>query len=305
MSNAMADLTTLAALNRAGSFFLLVAVVTAPSGCAEQAAPPSMDDVRAGSEPSQEGWSVQFVISEAASQTDESRPRVEIHADYMATFETPDSTYTEMQSGSERPILAYIFNEAGDTSAVLRSNRLILYEEERRFEALGNVVVETREEKILESEHLVWVEDDRLVRTPGFVRIQTPTESIQGYSLVADEDLDTYTLARVTGQVTVEDDEREETGDEREAGLEGQEETGEEADDRSDVDAENGEEGGTGGEGRDGEGTDEESGVTSPPELSPGEMGSESRDEESGPAEVRAGGRSTNGERQGGAHDDE
>ena len=44
------------------------------------------------------------------------------------------------------------------------------------------------------------------VRTPGFVRIRTPKENVQGYNLVADEDLETYTLARVTGQVTYEED---------------------------------------------------------------------------------------------------
>lgn len=197
-------------MHNAGSIFLLLVFVSfawVPMGCTEQAVPPSMDDVRAGTEPTQEGWDVQFVISEAEAQTAESRPRVEINAGYMATFETPDSTYTEMQSRSdEDPIVAYIYDEAGDTSAVLRSNRLIMHEKERRFEAFGNVVVETGQDKALESEHLVWMEDDRLVRTPGFVAIETPTERIQGYSLVADENLETYTLERVTGQVTVEED---------------------------------------------------------------------------------------------------
>ncbi len=212
-------------MHRAARALCFVALAALPSGCSEEAAPPSMDDLRAEVEPTQEGWGVRFVISEAASRTDESRPRVEIQADYMATFETPDSTYTVMQGGTTgRRILAHFFDEAGDTSATLRANRLILHEKQRRFDALEDVVVTTRDDKSLESEHLVWLEDDRRIRTPGFVRITTPSERIQGYNLVADEDLETYTLARVTGQVTIEDEE----GDSGEVGEKG-EERGEES----------------------------------------------------------------------------
>jgi LPS export ABC transporter protein LptC len=169
-----------------------------------------MNDVRSESEPTQESWNVHLVISEAGSQSNESRTRFEIRADYMATFETSDSTYTVMQSDtSGRRVLAHFYNEAGDTSATLHADRLVLHDEDRRFEAMDNVIVVTPDEKTLESEHLVWLEDDRKLRTPGFVRITTPNERVQGYNLLADEDLSTYTLARVTGQVTVEDDTEE------------------------------------------------------------------------------------------------
>jgi hypothetical protein len=83
----------------------------------------------------------------------------------------------------------------------------MLFEDQRRFEATGNVDVVTPEDKRLESEHLVWYEDNRTLRTPGFVRIETPTERVQGYDLTADEDLETYTLNRMTGQVIVEEEE--------------------------------------------------------------------------------------------------
>lgn len=182
--------------------------------CSEHAVPPSMDDVRAESEPTQESWGVHYVISEAESRNGESRPRLEILADYMASYETPDSAYTVMQSTTAgRRVLAHIFDEAGDTSATVNAERLILHEDDRRFEAMDDVVVVTPNDKRLESEHLVWLEDDRKIRTPGFVRIVTPSERVQGYNLLADEDLESYTLARVTGQVTIEeaeDDENEE-----------------------------------------------------------------------------------------------
>lgn len=203
---------------------LIVVVSLAVGACSEEAAPPSLDDVRSEIEPTQQSWDVHYVVSEAGGRLADSRPRIEIRAHHMATYETEDSTYTVMRSDTTgQRVIAFLYDEAGDTSATVHADRLILHEKDRRFEARGEVVVETKEGKTLESEHLVWLEDDRSVRTPGFVRIHTPKERIQGYNLVADEDLETYSLARVTGQVEVEE---EEEGD-LNGGGDGQEEESE------------------------------------------------------------------------------
>lgn len=166
-----------------------------------------MDDVRAEGAPKQESWNVRYHVTETPSGSEESRPRLEIESLYMATFETEDSTYTVMESDSARRVRAVIFGEDGDTSATVRAQRLMMLDDDSRFEARGDVEVVTPDDKVLTSEHLVWFENERTLRTPGFVRIRTPQERVQGYDLEADENLDTYTLRRMTGQVTVEDDE--------------------------------------------------------------------------------------------------
>ncbi|MEX0746458.1 MAG: LPS export ABC transporter periplasmic protein LptC [Rhodothermales bacterium] len=166
-----------------------------------------MADVRSEISPTQESWDVRYFVTETGIDSESSLPRVEIRAAHMATFETPDSVYTVMRGDSLTPrIIAYFFDEVGDTSAVLNAGRIILHEKERTFEATGNVDVVTPEDKRLEGEHLLWYEETRTLETPGFVRIITPTEQVQGYDLVADEDLDKYTLKRMTGQVIVEED---------------------------------------------------------------------------------------------------
>lgn len=157
---------------------------------------------------------MKYFVTETGINSETSLPRVEIRAAHMATFETADSVYTVMRGDSLTPRLtAYFFDEVGDTSAILNANRLILRERERTFEARGDVDVVTPEDKRLEGEHLVWYEDTRTLETPGFVRINTPTEQVQGYDLVADEDLEKYTLKRMTGQVTVEEDDDVEAGE--------------------------------------------------------------------------------------------
>ncbi len=173
------------------------------AGCyPEGTTPATIAEILDEGRPVQESWGARFDVQEGE------RPRVHIIAGYMARIETPDSTYLLLRSAEAAPqerVTAYLFDEAGDSSAVLVADILHYYEEERRFESRGNVIVDTFDDKRLETEHLLWYEADRKVRTSGFVRITTPREHIQGYELDAEEDLEHYSLARVTGQVLVEE----------------------------------------------------------------------------------------------------
>jgi len=147
--------------------------------------------------PDQESWQVDLRISE------DGEPRIAITAPYLAEYENKDSTYSLLSASKNDPserVTAYIFDQNGDSSATMTADRLYYYDQERRFDAQGNVRVVTRNGKHLESEQLLWFDADRKVRTPGFVRITTNLEQVQGYQLEADEDLKTYTLKRVTGK---------------------------------------------------------------------------------------------------------
>jgi LPS export ABC transporter protein LptC len=169
-----------------------------------------MDDVRAEDAPDQESWGVHFYVTEVPVGSDDSRIRLEMMAGYMARYEREDSTYRLLRSHPDSlrgRVTAHIFDAQGDSAATLTADRVFYFEQEKRFEARGRVVVVTREDKRLESEHLVWLEDRREIRTPGFVNIVTPKEQVQGYGLVADEDLKTYQIGRFTAQVTLEDQE--------------------------------------------------------------------------------------------------
>jgi len=162
----------------------------------------TVEEIQQAQRPLQESWGARFSVAEAE------RPRVAIEAAYMAKIEQADSTYLLLRMDASAPgerVTAYLFDEAGDSSAVVVADLLYYYEADRRFEARDNVIVTTTDNKRLETEHLVWDETERKVTTPGFVRITTPKEQIQGYELDADEDLEHYSLARVTGQVLVQE----------------------------------------------------------------------------------------------------
>lgn len=188
---------------------LLVLALLAAAGCRPSTNTVSMDTVRAEGEPTLESWGAHFTVSQVPVGEEASRRRFEIRAGYLAEYTRGDSTYTLLRTDPERPephVTAYLYDAADDTSATLTAQRVLYFEADRRLEARGDVVVVAREGRRLESEHLVWHEDDHTVRTPGFVRIITPTEQVEGYGLEADEDLATYRLLRVTANVMYEDE---------------------------------------------------------------------------------------------------
>ncbi len=177
--------------------------------CKRREAPPVGAEVLPYEEvPAQEFWSTTFYVGEGG------RPRAIIDAPYMANFETVDSTYTLLTAldslGQTGRVEALLFTPEGDSSATLTANRLYYDERQRSFRAEGRVIVETKADRRLETEQLTWLEFERQINTPGFVRLVSPTEEVLGYGLEADEDLVNYTIRSGTQSrlsVTIEDEE--------------------------------------------------------------------------------------------------
>ena len=191
---------------------LALTLLLLTAGCERRAETPTLAEVRAEGGPDQESWGVHFYVTQVPIGSEESRIRVEMLADYMAQYEREDSTYQLLRGHPDslnRRVIAYLYDGQGDSSATLTADRVLYFDREKRFEAQGNVVVVTREDKRLESEKLIWLEDERKIRTQSFVNIVSPTEHVQGYGLVADEDLKTYQIGRFTAQVTLDEEEEE------------------------------------------------------------------------------------------------
>lgn len=151
--------------------------------------------------PDQITWDARFRVEE------EGRRRAAITADRMEQYRFDDSTYSVWRPLAESTrVRSYVFDEQGDSSATIVADSVVFFGEEGRFEAYGNVVVTTTEGRRLESEHLTWNQEDRTIRTRRYVHITTPTESVRGNGLVADEDLETYQIGRFTAEVEVDDE---------------------------------------------------------------------------------------------------
>ncbi len=186
---------------------LLVLCLILGTGCeynartGEKSPPP---DSLQGNRPSQVTYGPEFVLNKGGKQ------RAVINADLMKQYRTDDSTYSVWRTLEDSVrVRSFVFDEAGDSSATIIADSVVFFNQEGRYEAYGNVVVVTDEERRLESEHLTWNQSDRTIRTERFVRITTPTEDVRGNGLVADEDLQTYQIGRFTAEVDVEEGEGE------------------------------------------------------------------------------------------------
>jgi len=162
----------------------------------ERTAPREADLVE---QPAHESWGTEFYVSE------DGVPLVIITAPYTRQYDRKDSTLTVLAAVDGERVVARIMNDEGTPSSTVTANEIRYVEQAGRFEALGAVKVETESGKRLETEHLNWEEKSDMVYAPGFARIFTPDENLQGYELEATKDLSTYSLARPTGQFYVRD----------------------------------------------------------------------------------------------------
>jgi len=184
-----------------GALVILLASMFA-AGCGDREPHVSVESVLAEDRPGQESWSPRLFISE------EGLPRIHIRAAYMEQFEAQDSTYMVLGAGDQpgERVRVDLFDEQGDSSAVVFADRITFFERERRFEARGGVEAHTPDDKHLFSEHLSWSEADRRIRTPGFARIRMPDRTLSGFGLTADEDLKNYSISRVSGAMKVDEE---------------------------------------------------------------------------------------------------
>jgi len=178
---------------------LVLACLLLPA-CERRSVQVSMETVRGEDTPVQETWNAHFV------QTTGGTPRLDVRSAYQASFERGDSTFVLMSAAGDSSatrVVAVVYGKDGDTTAVVRADRLYWYEDQERFEAQGNVVADAKSGRRVESEHLDWDDRTGQLSTPGFARVYEDSNILEGYGLTADEALGEWSLANFTGQVEV------------------------------------------------------------------------------------------------------
>lgn len=185
-------------MNAALGLLMVLVLALLAAGCAQREAVPEV--VIEADRPDQETWNLAFDIDLDGVR------RARLSAGYAARYARGDTTFARFEAPAPGGrVQVQLYDPEGRPSATVHAARIEFLEDRRLFVASGGVVVESVTQRRLEGERLLWDEAARELRSDGFVRITTPTERLQGYSLVADEALETYRLARITGQVEVYD----------------------------------------------------------------------------------------------------
>lgn len=99
------------------------------------------------------------------------------------------------------------FDSLNRVSTTITGDRGMRKETTRTMEAWGHVVVrnELKNEQ-LNTEHLVWDENHRSIRSDVEVKITRPGQTLNGTSLESNESFTRYSIEGVTGEMNVKND---------------------------------------------------------------------------------------------------
>tara|TARA_Y100000589_G_scaffold132494_1_gene126315 strand:- start:36319 stop:36900 length:582 start_codon:yes stop_codon:yes gene_type:complete len=149
-----------------------------------------------GKEPLREAETLKILYSELG------KLKVKIEAQKMEEYKTKDEHYVNMPEG----ILVYFYDSLEQISSSLTADRAVFNQKTHIFDARGNVVVKNLEKnQQLNTEHLIWNQEQGKILSDEFVKITTDEQIIMGEGLEADESFETYQINKITGTITLQD----------------------------------------------------------------------------------------------------
>ncbi len=144
-------------------------------------------------------------VDVALSVTDDALPRARIQAPHLYAYD--DSLLQVLTRGDTARVHVSLFDADGQPSGTLVADTLYYYDQRRRMDARGEVVVVMESgRRTLRTDRLSWLEDARRIEAPGLSRLTAPGTDMRGYVLVADETLTNYAMERVSAQIEIDED---------------------------------------------------------------------------------------------------
>lgn len=165
----------------------------------------SMDDIREvsdtfqGPAESQKGMNLTY--------SDSGMVKLIVKAPKADNFPHAEEPFLEFPEGMD----ARFFDRMGKEESTIRANYAQRFPKLLRWEARGNVVVTNAKGEKLETEHLIWSEREQKIWSEEFVTLSRGTEVIMGQGFEADQNFTTYTIKKVTGTISIEEDEQQDS----------------------------------------------------------------------------------------------
>jgi LPS export ABC transporter protein LptC len=132
--------------------------------------------------------------------------KVEIRAPYGTSREQPGGTEMRLSG----PVSVIVRDTAGVLEVTLRADSAVYRTRDGEFHFEGNVFAQTATGRRLTAARLTWFQRTGDIASSGFVRIVTPTDSIEGRGLTGRADLSQYVLLDLSGTISLDSDETEE-----------------------------------------------------------------------------------------------
>lgn len=135
-------------------------------------------------------------------RTDSGRIQLVLKSPLMLRYDG-SAPYTEFPKGFS----VKFYDTLGKPISFLKANYGVRKEKLRILEARNNVIVENlKTHETLYTENLIWNEWTKKIRAPSFVKIVSPTRTIFGDSMVANESFTHRTIYGIRGVLNVKED---------------------------------------------------------------------------------------------------
>lgn len=142
------------------------------------------------------GKKVEFIYSEKANV------KVKISAPLMEEYGEEENKYMEMTHG----IKVLFYDSLNNVASTLTSNYAIHRVSENIMEAKDDVVVVNDKGEVLNTEHLIWLEDSSKIYTEEFVKITTEDEIIMGEGMEANQDFTKWKIHKIKGTINIKEE---------------------------------------------------------------------------------------------------
>lgn len=139
--------------------------------------------------------------------TDSGNVKVRMETPQIDHYIQEEKDFMELPKGMH----LYFYDSLGNVNSELTSLYAINHINEMKMEAKHNVVAYNRKNEKLETEHLIWDQNEHIIYTEEKVVITTEGEMITGIGMTADETFDNWEIHTVTGSFFVDDPDAEDT----------------------------------------------------------------------------------------------
>jgi LPS export ABC transporter protein LptC len=99
------------------------------------------------------------------------------------------------------------YNDSGQVTSTMRANYSIYYEDEGRWIARYDVEATNETGEILNTEYLVWMQNEQKISSDQFVKITTADGVIYGDGFVSDQSFSSWEVINGRGVINFESDE--------------------------------------------------------------------------------------------------
>lgn len=149
--------------------------------------------------PIQKGKGIETIYSDSA------KVKIKMISAEMDRYMDKDNEAYTVSKG----VTILFYSDNMSVKSQLTADNAIRYEKTKSMEAKHNVVVINEKGEKLNTEHLIWDEEKKLIHTNAFVKITAGEEVIYGEGLESNQNFTKYKILKPQGTMSIKDEHNE------------------------------------------------------------------------------------------------